>query len=60
MSSELKTSVDWQKQVPLLVLDPDGWDRLNFEYSWYEELITYEEFNNRAGKSTTLWREGFE
>lgn len=30
------------------VLDPDGWDRKNYDYSWNEELITLEEYKNRC------------
>jgi hypothetical protein len=34
------------------VMDPDGWDRENWQFSWYEELITEEEFNRRLMEST--------
>jgi len=47
-----KTSENWQKECLLLVLDPDGWDRSNFDYSWYKEEITKEEFENRLIHST--------
>jgi len=36
------------------ILDPDGWDRSNFEESW-NELITQEEFDNRLLISTCLF-----
>lgn len=36
------------------VLDPDGWDRKNYDYSWNEELITLEEYKNRCNRSTCL------
>ena len=39
---------------PMQILDPDGWDRNNFQYSWYEELITFEEFDRRASASTCI------
>ncbi len=53
----LRTSEDWQKLVqqayPLfLVLDPDGWDRENYQYSWHEELIDQRTFENRTAMST--------
>ena len=33
-----KTSKEWQELYPeIKVLDPDGWDRENFKYSWFEE-----------------------
>lgn len=55
MEREKKTSQDWQLQYPKpKVLDPDGWDRTNFQYSWYEELITYEEYRKRLMCSTVI------
>lgn len=51
-----KTSVEWEELVPkkynLIILDPDGWDRKNFQHSFYEELITKEEFKIRVSSST--------
>ena len=35
----------------VLVLDPDGWDRKNYNKSWREK-ITYEEFKQRLMRST--------
>jgi hypothetical protein len=49
---ELKVSADWIKEVGYEVINPDGWDRTNFLYSWYWEKITYEEFNKRLINST--------
>lgn len=47
-----KSSREWQKLYPQIkVLDPDGWDRNNFDSSW-NELITLEEYNNRVIRST--------
>lgn len=52
----LKTSDEWYKLVPLeynlLILDPDGWDRKNYQYSFNEELITESEFKSRVSNST--------
>lgn len=41
----------------IVIYDPDGWDRRNWEYSWFEERITAEEFLRRANRSTqiTAW-----
>lgn len=50
----LKTSAEWYDEYPLEIKDPDGWDRTNFQYSWYEELITFEEFDRRAMRSTCI------
>ena len=50
---ELKTSEEWQKQFPnTKVLDPDGWDRKNYQYSWFEEKITLVEYTTRLYKSS--------
>lgn len=52
------TSQEW---YPILypnkeihIMDPDGWDRSNFQYSWYEELITEAEFRRRTMLSTCM------
>lgn len=53
----LKTSKEWvMGHFPLTVLDPDGWDRSNFKYSFEDELITEEEFLKRLGRSTCAWK----
>jgi hypothetical protein len=53
MKEELKTSEEWQKQFPnTKVLDPDGWDRKNYQYSWFEEKITLAEYTTRLSRST--------
>ena len=60
-----KTSNDWYKELNdylksfneknhYTVYDPDGWDRSNFQFSWFEELITKEEFMRRTMFSTCL------
>jgi hypothetical protein len=38
-----------------VVMDPDGWDRQNFQSSWDEE-ICYEEFLSRYMRSTVVRR----
>ena len=53
MSKEIKkTSAEWIKEVGYEVLDPDGWDRTNFDYSWNKEKITMAEFERRLALST--------
>ena len=49
---ELKTSEEWQKLCKIEVLDPDGWDRANLQFSWYEEKISRNEFERRLAPST--------
>lgn len=51
--TDKRTSEEWQKVYShIIVLDPDGWDRKNYQYSWFEEEITEEEFVNRVMTST--------
>ena len=53
---ELKSSNEWwhdhELKSIMKILDPDGWDRENMHFSWYEELITLTEFENRLALST--------
>jgi hypothetical protein len=52
---ELKTSHQWQLTYPdPVVMDPDGWDRKNYQYSWFEEKITLAEYNRRMLMSTCV------
>jgi hypothetical protein len=55
---DLRTSAEWyanlQKYYTIQILDYDGWDRDNFDYSFKEELITSEEFDKRLEISTLL------
>lgn len=59
MADELLTSQEWHDRVAakypkFLVMDPDGWDRKNYDVSWAEK-ITLEEFMERASRSTCCW-----
>jgi hypothetical protein len=47
-----KVSAEWIKEFGYEVLDPDGWDRNNFDYSWNKEKITMAEFQRRLAMST--------
>lgn len=50
-----KTSDEWKKEyIDVKILDPDGWDRSNFQYSFFEEMIAKEEFEKRVCMSTCL------
>lgn len=51
---DLKSSKEWMALTKpgTLVIDPDGWDRKVFEYSWEKEPITKEEFEMRFYQST--------
>jgi hypothetical protein len=52
---EFKISEDWIKLSNVEILDPDGWNRKNFQFSWYEEEITKREFERRPMTSTINW-----
>ena len=56
MTQEKLTSQEWYPRIypnkEVVIMDPDGWDRQNWKYSWYEELITEHEFHIRVMKST--------
>ena len=51
-----KTSQQWydelRKTENITIMDPDGWDRTSYKYSFTEELITKEKFNERLSRST--------
>jgi len=49
-----KSSREWLLDCPTLVVyDPDGWNRQDFNNSW-NELITKKEFDKRVSHSTCL------
>lgn len=48
-----KTSEEWAAIfTDVKILDPDGWDRTNFEYSFKQEKISMEEYKRRLMSST--------
>jgi len=55
---EKKTSIEWDRLCKIEVLDADGWDRKNYQFSMYEELISREEFEVRLSASTCSFPEG--
>lgn len=61
MDDEKKTPDEWLAHpdyVGLEILDPDGWDRQNFDVSWAEP-ITQNEFTLRMCQSTCDLRKTF-
>jgi len=54
--SKIKTSEEWNKTENYVILGPDGWDRRDWQYSWFTEKITLAEFNKRICKSTVLMK----
>lgn len=54
MAPEMKCAAAWLCEPQyrgIVVFDPDGWDRSNYEASWKEE-ITEDEFRARLLMST--------
>lgn len=51
-----KTSEKWLEESEWVIVDPDGWDRKDFGYSFYMEHITEEEFENRMAHSSIVPR----
>jgi hypothetical protein len=51
-----KTSKQWQADAEhtYLILDPDGWNRSNFDFSFNEEMITEVEFMKRLASSSVI------
>ena len=50
-----RTSKEWQARLPeVVVLNPDGWDRSNYNYSWNVERISQGEYLRRRDKSTCM------
>ena len=47
-----KVSSEWIKEYNVKILDPDGWDRKNYDYSFNKEKITRKEFERRLVLST--------
>ena len=60
---EKKTSKEWYELIPkehkLIILDPDGWGRQNYDYSFNEELITKTQFDVRLSTSTIQCNHSF-
>lgn len=52
---DLRTSEEWNKIYNKFITDFDGWDRNNFQYSYFEELITEKEFTRRLLYSTQFY-----
>ncbi|TSE11369.1 hypothetical protein FOF46_01380 [Aquimarina algiphila] len=55
-----RTSQGWhikaqEETTTIIIYDPDGWDRTNFDYSFFEEYITAKEFEKRMINSTIMF-----
>lgn len=56
-----KTSQQWYDLLGThyMILNPDGWDRKNYDYSFNQELITEAEYTRRLSLSTILHESQF-
>lgn len=56
MNKELKTGNEWKNVLypRITILDLDGFDRENLEFSYYEEKITKEEFLEKFMECTIV------
>jgi hypothetical protein len=55
--SNTLTSEQWMKNLKysyLRLMDPDGWNRANFDYSFKEEKVSEDEFIRRLNTSTVI------
>ena len=55
MNTQRKTSKNWlklDKYKGIIIIDPDGWNRQNYDYSFDEQRITQKEFERRLSYST--------
>lgn len=57
--SELHTSKEWldiyiERGLQKEIIFPTGWPVLDFNYAFFEELITEEEYLTRCSNSTIL------
>ncbi|MFX0184083.1 MAG: hypothetical protein ACFE95_13455 [Candidatus Hodarchaeota archaeon] len=54
-SKRKRTSIEWCDYFeihPKDIIDPDGWDRANFHYDFFQKEITYQQFDDKIGTST--------
>lgn len=56
--STTKTSAEWQTVHGHCIIDPDGWDRKNYQFSFNEELVTEMEYFTRLSTSTIALQQG--
>lgn len=58
-----KTSQEWYDLIPkefdVVIIDPDGWNRQDYEHSFTKEHITKEEFKIRLLYSTIICKHDF-
>ena len=51
MSEQMRLPEEWAEIYKIEILDPDGWDRRNFEQDWARPL-TEAAFNTKMMQST--------
>lgn len=54
-----RTSEEWyvgeRKEEQYSIIDFNGWNKYKFNYSWFEEKITYKEYLKRLKNSQTIF-----
>lgn len=57
----LRTSAEWMEHLfdskKVIIMDADGWDRTNYDYSFNVEKISLDEFKHRVSLSTMCIRD---
>lgn len=57
MMTDRRTPAEWEVELGVTVLDPDGWDRRNYDVDWARPL-TRDEFIDKACASTIQLKPG--
>ena len=58
VNATLKSASEWLREPQyygVTIIDPDGWDRTDFDAS-FDEPITLDEFQRRLNRSTLQFR----
>jgi hypothetical protein len=61
MTKVLKTSEEWAKErlFGSIILEPNGWNNDNNNYSWFKEKINQIEFIKRCRNSALIYTYNF-
>lgn len=51
--TDLRTPSEWETELRITIMDPDGWDRKNYAEDWIKP-ISREEFELKAGRSSVM------
>lgn len=59
LTTDTRLPSEWERYTGITIIDPDGWDRKNFDVSW-NTPITYSEWEDRSNRSTISLRKFLE